>query len=245
MIHRAVTTRDRGFVMSDTSPNPRLSRSFFDQPTETVARELLGKALIRRIAGQLLGGLIVETEAYLSSRDPASHSTRGPTRSNAAMFDRYGTLYVYPIHAKHCMNVVTGQVGEGSAVLIRAIEPVWGLETMMEHRGMDHVRQLTRGPARLCQALQIDRRYDRVDLLTSDEVWFSHGCTIGSDIIVTSRIGISAARDLPLRFFIDGNWFVSGRAREHRTPPSHAGRLWRSAYLLKRNRQPAIGRLDL
>jgi DNA-3-methyladenine glycosylase len=214
--------------MPDTSRSARLSRRFFDRPTPTVARELLGKALIRRIAGQLLGGLIVETEAYLSSGDLASHSTRGLTRSNAAMFDRFGTLYVYPIHAKHCMNVVTGRVGEGSAVLIRAIEPVWGLEIMMDHRGTDQLRQLTRGPARLCQALQIDREHDRIDLLTSEEVWISQGCTLKSEIISTARIGISAARDLPLRFFLDGNWFVSGTAREHHNRPSPEDRLWRS-----------------
>ena len=100
--------------MKIPSKHSRLRRSFYERSTEQVARDLLGKALLRRIAGEWLGGLIVETEAYLSVDDLASHSARGETRSNAAMFGRAGTLYVYPIHAKYCMNVVTDLPGKGS-----------------------------------------------------------------------------------------------------------------------------------
>ena len=147
------------------SKRSRLPRSFYERPTELVARELLGKALLRRVGEEWLGGLIVETEAYLASGDLASHSARGETRSNAAMFGRPGTLYVYPIHAKYCMNVVTDPMGQGSAVLLRALEPVWGIEQMMRNRSTSQLRQLTRGPAMLCQALAVDRAQDKTDLV--------------------------------------------------------------------------------
>jgi DNA-3-methyladenine glycosylase len=202
----------------------RLARSFYDRPTEQVARELLGKVLLRRVAEAWIGGFIVETEAYLPCGDLASHSARGKTPSNAAMFGRPGTLYVYPIHAKFCMNVVTESTGKGSAVLIRALEPIWGIEQMMQRRGTDRIRQLTRGPAMLCQALQVDRAQDKTDLVNGPELLIAEPAEqvlssgIGQ-IVVGPRIGISSAADLPLRFFLDGNWFVSGRASDHRTRP--------------------------
>ena len=207
------------------SKRDRLPRTFYERPTAQVARDLLGKALLRNLAGQWIGGLIVETEAYLSTGDPASHSVRGETPSNAAMFGRAGTVYVYPIHAKHCMNVVTDPRGKGSAVLIRAVEPVWGVEKMMEHRGTESPRQVSRGPAMLCQAIRVDRSHDKIDLLESEELWIAVGAKEIPEIISTPRIGVSTATDLPLRFFINGNWFVSGRVREHRTRPAPSQRL--------------------
>lgn len=199
----------------------RLSRSFYDRPTDVVARELLGKALLRRLDGQWLGGWIVETEAYLPDGDLASHSARGKTSGNAAMFGPPGTLYVYPIHAKYCMNTVTESEGSGSAVLIRAIEPTWGIERMQENRGTDDLRRLSRGPAMLCQALEIDRSFDTVDLLTSKQIMIAD-CKLdeSSRVTATTRIGISKSKDRMLRYFVDGSWFVSGRASDHRTRPS-------------------------
>lgn len=211
--------------MKTPSKQKRLPRAFYNRPTEVVARELLGKALLRYHSGTWLGGLIVETEAYLSLNDLASHSARGRTPSNQAMFGRPGTLYVYPIHAKHCMNVVTDQVGCGSAVLIRALEPVWGIEKMKEHRQTNQLRKLTRGPAMLCQALAVDRSQDNLDLLSDDEIRITHAKTTLSRIQTKPRIGISQAKDLQLRYFVDGNWYVSGLARDHDTPPAAAGRL--------------------
>lgn len=207
------------------SKHARLPRSFYERPTVKVARDLLGKSLLRKLGSEWVGGLIVETEAYLSSGDPASHSARGKTPGNAAMFGRAGTLYVYPIHAKHCMNVVTDPLGEGSAVLIRAIEPIWGVERMMEHRATESPRQISRGPAMLCQALRVDRSHDMVDLLENEDLWITTGAAEIPEIIATPRIGISTATDLPLRFFLNGNWFVSGRVREHRTRPTPSQRL--------------------
>ncbi len=213
---------------ADTSIEPRrsgvvkqiaecLSRDFFDRPTSIVARGLLGKTLLRRTQGQWVGGYIVETEAYLPCGDPASHSARGKTPSNAAMFERAGTLYVYPIHAKFCMNVVTESSGLGCAVLIRAIEPSEGIDIMKANRGYEDLRRLTRGPAMLCQALAVDRKQDGIDLLAGTELLIREGRRHDpAEVTTSTRIGISSATDLQLRFFVEGNRFVSGRASDHR-----------------------------
>jgi DNA-3-methyladenine glycosylase len=174
---------------------------------------LLGQALLRRIDDQWVGGLIVETEAYLAAGDLASHSARGKTRSNASMFARPGTLYVYPIHAKHCLNAVTEQEHVGCAVLIRAIEPIWGISRMQQHRGFDDARRLTRGPAMLCQALAVDRSDDGADLVGDDGSITIARPPIAwaAEVAQSPRIGISKAIDHPLRYFVRGNRFVSGR----------------------------------
>jgi DNA-3-methyladenine glycosylase len=190
--------------------NDRLPRSFYDRPTKIVARELLGKALIRQVAGEWLGGRIVETEAYLPENDLACHASRGITASNASMFASPGTLYVYPIHAKHCLNVVTEAKGRGGAVLIRALEPIWGIDAMKAIRGYDDPRRLTRGPGMLCQALQIDRRCDGIHLTDHQEIVIAvcrpQGCL---EVIATPRIGISKAKNAMLRYVVAGNRFVS------------------------------------
>jgi DNA-3-methyladenine glycosylase len=181
-----------------------------------VARELLGKALLRKTGGAWVGGLIVETEAYLPAGDLASHSARGKTPGNASMFGPPGTLYVYPIHAKHCLNAVTEEEGIGSAVLIRALEPIWGIERMQSQRGLNDLRRLTSGPAMLCQALRVDRSDDGTDLVRN------RGIRIATllepapiEIHCSPRIGISKAVDHPCRFFIRHNRYVSGRLRDH------------------------------
>ncbi|NND99235.1 MAG: DNA-3-methyladenine glycosylase [Pirellulaceae bacterium] len=194
-------------------PPPRkncLSRTFYDRPPSAVARDLLGKALLHKVDDAWIGGLIVETEAYLASDDPASHSARGKTPSNASMFDSPGTLYVYPIHAKYCLNMVTETKGRGSAVLIRAIEPVWGVDQMRIHRGYNSIKRLTRGPAMLCQALAVDRSHDGTHLLSSRD--FRVADVAGdceSEVHVTPRIGVSRAQDRLLRFICAGNPFLS------------------------------------
>ena len=179
----------------------RLRSSFYDRPTSTVARDLIGKAVLHRVGDAWLGGWIVETEAYLHRGDPASHAARGLTASNASMFADPGTLYVYPIHAKHCMNAVTEAAGVGAAVLIRAIEPIWGIEQMKQARGFDDPRRLTRGPAMLCQALQIDRGDDRRSLLNDQRLGvFDLDDAPRRKVRATTRIGISKAQNRKLRF---------------------------------------------
>jgi DNA-3-methyladenine glycosylase len=192
----------------------RLPRSFYDRSPEVVARQLLGKVLVRRILKEWVGGVIVETEAYLAQRDLASHSARGKTTSNAAMFGSPGTLYVYPIHAKYCMNAVTESEGRGSAVLIRSIEPIWGIEVMKANRGQDDLRRLTRGPAMLCQALLVNRDDDHKDLTSDPEMMIAEANEV-SDVKIraTPRIGISQAQQLRLRFVVTDNIYVSSPKR--------------------------------
>jgi len=170
-----------------------------------------------------VGGLIVETEAYLPADDLASHSARGPTRSNRSMFAAAGTLYVYPIHAKHCANIVTEPAGLGAAVLVRGLQPVWGIERMRRRRGQAELRKLTRGPGMICQAMALDRRHDGSDITQSPRWRLARG--VDADdfrVIATRRIGIGAEKDADrlLRFFIDGNRFVSGKAGDHSRRPT-------------------------
>jgi DNA-3-methyladenine glycosylase len=187
-----------------------LPRSFYGRPTVDVARALVGKALLRQAADHWIGGLIVETEAYLADGDAASHSARGRTRSNASMFAAPGTLYVYPIHARYCLNVATWAEGIGEAVLIRAIEPVWGLPAMRENRGLQDLRRLTRGPAMLCQALQVDRAQDGADLIGHPELRIAKLDPPPSfTVISTPRIGIRKSAALPYRFAADRSPFLS------------------------------------
>lgn len=191
-----------------------LTREFYCRDPATVGRELLGKLLLRETSAGLCGGRIVETEAYLSARDPACHASRGQTLRNATMFGPPGQAYVYMIHARWCLNAVTEPEGTPSAILIRAIEPLVGIELMRQRRGTNVLRDLTRGPARLCEALAIDRTYDGWDLTAGRELW------IGEDLELperrlrigkSGRIGISSAQRRLLRFFVAGNTFVSGR----------------------------------
>ncbi len=175
--------------------------SFFDRAPEVVARELLGTILFRRTAAGRTAGRIVETEAYLAANDPASHAFRGMTRRNASMFGRPGRAYVYAIHSRYCMNAVTQSQGIGSAVLIRAVEPVQGLPLMQERRKGCAVTNLTCGPARLCEAFAIDRDNDSLLLSPANGLWIEAGDSVAYEhVAVTPRIGVMSAQDLLLRF---------------------------------------------
>lgn len=185
-------------------------RSFFLRDPAIVARELIGHGIVRRLNDTWVGGRIVETEAYLSESDPASHSRSGVTPRCKSMFEIGGTLYVYTIHAKYCMNVVTEIQGRGSAVLIRAIEPLWGIEIMKQNRRYDDLRRLTRGPAMLCQAIGVTTVDDGVDLVSSGTIGLVTLPDRESKLITCGpRIGISRGQEMPLRFFQSGNRFVS------------------------------------
>ena len=180
-----------------------------------VAQELLGKILVRKFRGRITAGVIVETEAYLAENDPACHTNRGKTPRNATMFERPGTAYVYSIHARYCFNAVTEAAGRGCAVLIRAIEPLDGIDLMRRRRPKaSRDLDLARGPARLCEALSITKRLDGCDLTRGDKLWISSEPSVGRLAVGRSgRIGISAAQELPLRFFVEGNRYVSGSKR--------------------------------
>lgn len=196
--------------------SPPLPREFYDRHAIDVARGLLGKLLIRETAAGLVSGRIIETEAYLASDDPACHAARGKTRKNASMFGPPGHAYVYPIHSRYCFNVVTEPEGVPSAVLVRAVEPLAGLALMQSRRGQDRLRELASGPAKLCEAFEIDRGWDGWDLTQGCQLWIAaeDGSVVRSASIGRStRIGVTSAQHLPLRFFVRHHALVSGPRR--------------------------------
>jgi len=178
-----------------------------------VAPDLVGRLLVRRVDGEILVARIVETEAYQQD-DPASHSFRGRTERNGVMFGPAGFLYVYFTYGMHfCMNVVTGRVGEGSAVLFRAAEPLEGLPAMAARRRTTEPRDLCSGPARLTEALAVERSMNGVDLVAGSELWIAPGRRVPADrVAVGPRVGIRVAADVPWRFSESGSpWVSRGR----------------------------------
>ena len=189
-----------------------LPRDFYERDPVETARKLIGKILVRRSLQGICSGIIVETEAYLAADDPASHSFRGRTRKNATMFGHAGLLYVYLIHGRYCLNAVTESRNVASAVLIRAVTPLQGIELMQQRRQCS-LKDLTRGPARLCEAMAVDRRLDGWDLTRGARIWIEQpGDSISNTqpICASPRIGVTSAHDLKLRFFLKGSPFVSG-----------------------------------
>ena len=186
----------------------RLPRRSFARPATEVAPELLGHVLARRLPdGAVLRARIVETEAY-EQDDPASHAYRGRTPRVRVMFGPPGHLYVYFTYGMHhCMNVVTGPNGTGSAVLLRAAEPLEGMDRMSIRRSTGRVRDLCRGPARLAQALDVGRSLDGADLVRGSEIWIERGAgATAVNIRHGPRVGIRVGTDLPWRFWIEGPW---------------------------------------
>lgn len=196
-------------------------RDFFARPTLTVARDLLGQRLVRELDGQRLSGLIVETEAYIGPDDSASHAYHKRNSSRAGiMFGPPGRSYVYFIYGMYFMlNIVTEAEGFPAAVLIRAIEPQEGVEVMQTNRLslprlLTSSPHLTNGPAKLCQALQIDQKLNNWDLTLGQTLWLEPAPPVPADAIVTGpRVGIDYAqpedRAAPWRFWLRGNNFVS------------------------------------
>ena len=183
-----------------------LGKKYFNQPTVSLAKSLLGKYLVFKN----LKGIIVETEAYLYRDDPGCHASRGITVRNAPMFEEAGRAYVYLIYGMyHCLNIVSGKKGEGEAVLIRALEPVTGIEIMQKRRKTKKIENLCNGPGKLTQAFGITRKQNNLSLLSGD--FRVYDSKIKPEISTSTRIGLSLGKELPLRFFITGNRFVSNR----------------------------------
>jgi DNA-3-methyladenine glycosylase len=206
-------------LLRDAAP---LSRQFFARDAITVGRELLGKLLIRREGRRLLAGRIVEDEAYLGAADPASHAYLGRTPRNAVLFGPPGHAYVYFIYGNYyCANVSCMPDGEAEGVLLRALEPVWGLPAMAEARGLElteespasQLRLISSGPGRMSEALDITRARDNGKDLTTQksDLWFADDGYRPVRVTATPRIGIKKAVEEPLRFVIAGNLYVSGR----------------------------------
>lgn len=204
-----------------------LARPFFARNPRRVARELLGKVLVRQADGSRLTARIVEVEAYLGENDPAAHSAAGRTARNSVLFGPPGYAYVYFIYGFHyCLNVSCEREGKAGGVLFRAVEPLTGVEEMARARGIElpaggqlkdlpkkDLPKLTSGPGRLSEAFGITRDRDNGCDLTSaaGSLWIGDDGYQARDIRVTPRIGITKAADHALRYLLGGNPFVSGR----------------------------------
>jgi len=194
-----------------------LSPAFYERDTVTVAKDLLGCLLVH-CEETTTAGRIVEVEAYLRD-DPAAHSYRGETPRNRAMFGPAGHAYVYRIYGLHtCVNIVTGPEGTGEAVLVRALEPAVGIGLMQARRGTDDPFALASGPGKLTQALNITMDLDGTSLSDGPlQVWAPESLPDRrpegwpGEIVQTTRIGITKAADLPLRFYLNGNRYISRR----------------------------------
>jgi len=211
--------------MKSLGPVTSLTAEFFNRDPRRVARALLGKLLVRKTARRILAGRIVETEAYLGKDDPASHSFSGKTARNSVLFGPPGFAYVYFIYGNHyCLNVSCLPDGIAGGVLFRALEPVAGIEQMAEARGLElgidvnlekisTLTKISSGPGRMAEALDVTRERDngksfvssRSDLRIVDDGYRVRRVT------VTPRIGIVKAAEQPLRYFVTGNPFVSGK----------------------------------
>jgi DNA-3-methyladenine glycosylase len=187
-----------------------LDRAELPVDTAQLARFLIGKMLVRRLVEGVAGGRIVETEAY-GIGDAAGHAYRGKTPRNRALFLDRGHAYVYLAYGTAFMlNVSSETPGVGAGVLIRAIEPTEGIEIMQRNRGTAPLRDLARGPGRLCTALGIDRRLDGIDLCLPGPLWLGSDGQAPGQIGQSIRIGITRAAENVSRFYVRGNWFVSG-----------------------------------
>jgi DNA-3-methyladenine glycosylase len=214
-----------------------LDRAFFGRDPRRVARELLGKVLVRQKVGEhdqntrqdrryRLSGRIVEVEAYLGENDPASHAAAGNTPRTSVLFGPPGFAYVYFIYGTHyCLNVSCGREGKAGGVLFRALEPLIGIEEMATARGVvlqgpRDLPKLTSGPGRLAEAFGITRARDNGCDLTSarSTLWIGDDGFRSREIRVTPRIGITKAAERPLRYLLAGNRFVSGRVASRNAP---------------------------
>lgn len=187
----------------------KLPKSFFEKSTIEIARGLLGCVLIHETSEGKVSGIIVETEAYLHD-DPASHSFNGRTKRNSPMFDHPGVAYIYFTYGMHfCFNVVTNKKGIGEAVLIRAVEPLEGIELMKKRRGISDVKNLCSGPAKLVKAFGITKKMNGESLLKGKLRIELPSKRRNFEIVSGKRVGISRGVELEHRFWIKGNEFTS------------------------------------
>ncbi|GBD86815.1 3-methyladenine DNA glycosylase [bacterium BMS3Abin03] len=202
--------------MKGTPKSTKLEKNFYKRKVLIVAKELLGKIFVHKNTGKIYAGKIVEVEAYDGSLDKAAHSYSGKTKRNEIMFREGGYLYVYLSYGVHyCCNVVTGEKDKGTAVLIRAVEPVEGIDRMIKNRfgrnltGEKENYNLTSGPGKVCKAMDINIKHSGIDL-TGDEIYILDRPKIKNKMVgVSKRIGITRSANLPWRFFIKDNPYLS------------------------------------
>ncbi|MFP3947079.1 MAG: DNA-3-methyladenine glycosylase [Archaeoglobaceae archaeon] len=188
-----------------------LDRGFFQRDTRTVARQLLGKVLVHKTIDGVTSGVIIETEAYFGPEDPASRA-RKRTRISELMWQKAGLAMVYMVHANWLLNVTTEKKGNPGAVLIRALEPLEGVDLMKKRRSISEIKNLTSGPGKLTQAMGITGEYHGVDLLHQYGLRILEGVKEDLEdleISKSQRIGVTEDLEEELRFFISGNEFVS------------------------------------
>ncbi len=191
-----------------------IERAFYARDTLIVARELLGQRLVRLLDGQRIAGRIVEVEAYIGEEDKACHAAPGRTARNAVMYGPAGHAYVYFIYGMHhCFNVVTEREGFPAAVLVRALEPVEGIDVMRARRQGHEGLELANGPAKLCYALGIDRALNGLDLIGGNDLWIERDRTVGDDQVATGpRVGVRGderALTVAWRFWLRYSQYVS------------------------------------
>ncbi|MCZ7610268.1 MAG: DNA-3-methyladenine glycosylase [Ignavibacterium sp.] len=202
--------------MFDTSKKLVLPKKFYIRPVLAVAKDLLGKVLIKTESKKMFAGRIVEVEAYDGSIDEASHSYNGKTKRNEVMFNTGGCLYVYFTYGAHfCSNIVTGKEGYGNAVLIRAVEPLAGIDYMIVNRFNRELKSekelynLTSGPGKVSKAFGFDSSYSGMDLTNSSVYLLDQPRLNSNKVGISKRIGITRSVDLPWRFFEIGNPYLS------------------------------------
>jgi DNA-3-methyladenine glycosylase len=222
-MRRGVLRSEGGPALARESPHAarvqRLSREELPIETVKLARFLIGKTLVRELEGARLAGRIVETEAYVVG-DAAAHTFRGKTPRNSALFLERGHAYVYFVYGNHFMlNVSGAREGVGEGVLLRAVEPLKGIERMELYRGTQRLLDLARGPGRLAEAFRVTRKLNGADLCGPGELWLGAAVRAAGKIGVSVRIGIKKEAHRPLRFFERGSPYVSG--------PKHLHAAWR------------------
>lgn len=185
-------------------------RSFYCRDPAIVARDLLDKILVRRTESGVMSGKIVEAEAYYGDQDPASRAYRGRKNYNRPMFGEPGRLFVYMVHTWWLLNIVAHREGEVGAVLVRALEPLEGVENMRENRGVTDIQNLTSGPGKLARAMAVTNEFNGLDITRADsEIIVSRGTGEDIDVGTSQRIGVTEDLSEELRFFIKRNRFVS------------------------------------
>ena len=220
-------TTDRRGPTSDSAPSRSLGAAFFDRSPELVAPDLLGCVVVSRVDGVLASGRIVETEAYLGADDVGSHAaTRGVTKRNAVMFGAPGVAYVYFTYGNHHMlNLVCEPEGVAGAVLIRALEPLEGVDEMTARRRGRPIVELCNGPGKLAAALGLDLSDNGIALGSGRLFVYDGQRPLPGDVAVSGRVGLSAGHERELRYYIKGNPFVSrGRTGPLRRAGSRSGR---------------------
>ena len=213
--HTQIPLETREWVTKVRRP---LAREFFNRDPRVVSPELLGKVLVRREGRKLLAGRVVEVEAYLGTEDPAAHSASGRTVRNAVLFGPPGHAYVYFIYGNHyCLNVSCLPNGTAGGILFRALEPLLGMDVMALRRSVAvesqrDLRKLTSGPGKLAEAFGVTRERDNTKDMTNarSDLWVADDGFGVADVVTTRRIGITKATEMPLRYIVAGNPFVSG-----------------------------------